>query len=139
MKFLVYLPWLPEANSDGIVIRDILCATIRLNGNNKGVVRFITGEDGWHWEIDDIHKHYVDGGFLRQPEKVFAAEEGTEFNGWNRSKQYRLTKEEIKPFVIESEKKVENGTKIIFKVFYIPHTIGDWDTHNYQNRGLLIK
>lgn len=138
MKFLVYQPWLPKANSDGIVISDILCATIRLNGDDKGLVRFIVGMDGWHWYIDDIHKQYVEGGCLRQTEKAFAAEEGTVFNGWNRSKQYRLTKEEIKPFVIVSE----NETDILYKVFRIPRTVNALSsevTHNYQNRGYLIK
>jgi hypothetical protein len=34
-------------------------------------------------------------GFLNSIEKAFNAKEGEEFSGWKRTKQYRLTKQEI--------------------------------------------
>ena len=118
MKLFVYHPTHPDAKSNGIIEYDILCATTRLTGEDKGLVRFITDKDGWHWYIDDIDKRFVEcGGGLGKIENAFAAEEGTEFKGWKRTKQYRLTKDEIKSFVVESEEKVENGRKIVYKVF----------------------
>ena len=118
MKLFVYHPTHPDAKSNGIIEYDILCATMRLTGEDKGLVRFIIDKNGWYWHIDDIHKNYVDGGgMLSKIENAFAAEEGTEFRGWNNTKQYRLTKEEIKSFVVEKQEKVENGTMTIYKVF----------------------
>jgi hypothetical protein len=61
----------------------------------------------------------VGGGILLKIERAFAAKEGAEFVGWNRSKQYRLTKEEINSFLLESEEPIEGGMKRFYKVFEI--------------------
>ena len=84
MKLFVYHPTHPDAKSNGIIEYDILCATTRLTGGDKGLVRFVTRKDGWYWHIDDIDKQFVDcGGALSKIENAFAAEEGAEFKGWN--------------------------------------------------------
>ena len=141
MKLFVYNPTHSDAKSNGIIEYDILCATTRLTGEDKGLVRFITDKDGWHWHIDDVNNRYVEGNCpLRKIENAFAAEEGTEFKGWKRTKQYRLTKDEIKSFVVESEEKVENGIKIVYKVFVpcgVAMVLPSEVTGNIQNRGYL--
>jgi len=141
MKLFVYNPTHPDAKENGIIEYDILCATTRLTGKDKGRVRFITDMDGWYWYIDDIHKQYVEGGgALKKIENAFAAEEGTEFKGWKRTKQYRLTKEEIKSFVVEKQEKVEGGTKTTYKVF-VPYAVArvlpSYVSGNKQNCGYL--
>jgi hypothetical protein len=141
MKLFVYHPTHPNAKENGIIEYDILCATTRLTGEDKGLVRFITDTKGWYWHIDDIHKQYVDGGgALKKIENAFAAEEGTEFKGWNRTKQYRLTKEEIKSFVIETQEKVEGGTMTTYKVFVpcgVARVLPSHVSGNKQNCGYL--
>ena len=141
MKLFVYHPTHPDAKSNGIIEYDILCATTRLTGGDKGLVRFVTHKDGWYWHIDDIDKQFVDGGgALSKIENAFAAEEGAEFRGWNRTKQYRLTKDEIKSFVVENEEKVENGRKIVYKVFVpcgVAMVLPSKVSGNTQNRGYL--
>lgn len=141
MKLFVYHPTHPNAKSNGIIEYDILCATTRLSGKDKGLVRFITDKDGWYWHIDDVNNQYVEGNCpLRKIEKAFDADEGTEFTGWNKTKQYRLTKDEIKSFVVESEEKVENGRKIVYKVFVpcgVAKVLPSKVTGNTQNRGYL--
>lgn len=137
MKLFVYHPTHPDANSDGIIEYDILCATTRLTGEDKGLVRFIYTKDGWYWHIDDVNKQYLEGNFpLRKIEKAFDAEEGTEFRGWRNTKQYRLTKDEIKSFVVESEE----GTKTVYKVFVpcgVARVLPSKVTGNTKNRGYL--
>jgi len=141
MKLFIYHPTHPDAKSNGIIEYDILCATTRLSGKDKGLVRFVTGKDGWYWHIDDVNNQYVDGGgMLSKIENAFAADEGTEFRGWNKTKQYRLTGDEIKSFVVESEEKVENGRKIVYKVFVpcgVAKVLPSVVTGNTQNRGYL--
>lgn len=141
MKFFVYNPSHPDAKSNGIIEYDILCATIRLKGEDKGLVRFVTDRKGWYWHIDDVDKQYVDGGgMLSKIERAFAAKEGTEFRGWNNSKQYRLTQDEIKSFVVESEEKVEGGTMTYYKVFVpcgVAMVLPSIVSGNIQNRGYL--
>lgn len=141
MKLFVYNPTHPDAKSNGIIEYDILCATTRLTGKDKGLVRFIIDKDGWYWHIDDVNKNYVDGDCpLGKIEKSFDADEGTEFKGWGNTKQYRLTKDEIKSFVVDSEEKVEGGTKIIYKVFVpcgVAMALPSKVTGNIQNRGYL--
>jgi citrate lyase beta subunit len=142
MKLFVYSPTHSDANSNGIVEYDILCATMRLTGEEKGLVRFITDKKGWYWHIDDVNKNYVEGCVLKKTEKAFDAEEGTEFIGWNRTKQYRLTKDEIESFVVESKEKVGNETKIMYKVFVpciVAKVLPAEFSGNTQNRGYLIK
>lgn len=141
MKFFVYNPTHPDAKQDGIVEYDILCATTRLTGEDKGLVRFIVDKRGMYFHIDDTVKQYVDGrGFLGKIENAFAAKEGTEFRGWNKTKQYRLTKEEIKSFVIETQEKVEGGTKTTYKVFVpcgVAMVLPSYVSGNKQNCGYL--
>ena len=141
MKLFVYNPTHPNAQSDGIIEYDILCATTRLTGEDKGLVRFIFNKRGDHWYIDDTVKNYIESmGFLKKIENAFAAPEGTEFRGWNKTKQYRLTKEEIKSFVIETEERVEGGTKTTYKVFVpcgVAMVLPSYVSGNKQNRGYL--
>ena len=138
MKLFVYNPTHPDAKSNGIIEYDILCATTRLTGKEKGLVRFVVNKNGVYFHIDDVDKQYVDGGWpLRKIEKAFDAKEGTEFIGWKNTKQYRLTKDEIKSFVVESEE----GTKIIYKTFVlckIAKVLPSEITGNAQNCGYLI-
>lgn len=141
MKFFVYNPTHPDANSDGIIEYDILCATVRLTGEDKNLVRFITDKEGSYWHIDDVNRQLIEyGGMLSKIENALAAEEGTEFRGWRKTKQYRLTKKEIKRFVVEKEEKVENGTKVYYRVFTpcgVARSLPSMFTGNTQNRGYL--
>jgi hypothetical protein len=142
-KLFIYNPTHPDAKSNGIIEYDILCATMRLTGEDKGLVRFVYDTNGWYWHIDDIDKQYVDGGgALSKIENAFAAEEGTEFVGWKRTKQYRLTKEEINSFVIGKQEKVEGGTMTYYKVFVpcgVARVLPSYVSGNKQNCGILNK
>jgi hypothetical protein len=60
-KLFVYQPKHPEAKG-GIVEYDILCATMRLTGKEKGRVRFITSESGDHFYISNVNKQLLGGG-----------------------------------------------------------------------------
>ena len=141
VKFFVYHPTHPDAKPDGIVEYDILCATTRLTGEDKGLVRFIINKNGSHWYIGDTVKQYVEStGFLRKIENAFAAPEGTEFRGWNRTRQYRLTKEEIIQFLIEKEEECEGKVKRWYRVFTPCGVVGclpSYVSGNKQNRGYL--
>jgi hypothetical protein len=141
MKLFVYNPIHPNANSDGIIEYDILCAIVRLNGEDKNLVRFITDKHGSYWYIDDVERRLIEGGGqLRKIENAFAAKEGEEFRGWNRTRQYRLTKEEIRKFVVEKEEKVENGIRVHYKVFIpcgVAGSLPSMMSGNTQNRGYL--
>ena len=141
MKFFVYHPTHPDARQDGIIEYDILCATTRLTGKDKGLVRFIIDKKGSNWHIDDTVKQYVESmGFLRKIENAFAAPEGTEFRGWNRTRQYRLTKEEIMKFIVEKEEECEGKVKVSYRVFTLCGVAMSLPSHvsgNKQNRGYL--
>jgi len=141
MKLFVYNPSHPDSRPDGIIEYDILCATIRLTGEDKNLVRFVTSTSGQAWSIDNIHKQLVYGqGILSKIEKAFASAEGSEFKGWKNTKQYRLTKEEIRSFVVEKEEKFDGGTKTIYKVFTHCSVAGippSWATGNKQDCGYL--
>jgi hypothetical protein len=141
MKLFVYNPTHSDAKSNGIIEYDILCATTRLTGKDKGLVRFVTDKQGWYWHIDDVNKQYVEGGYpLNKIENAFDADEGTEFRGWKNTKQYRLTKDEIKSFVVESVERVQGGTKTLYKVFVpcgVARVLPSVVTGNLQNRGYL--
>jgi hypothetical protein len=141
MKLFVYHPTHPDAKSNGIIEYDILCATTRLTGKDKGLVRFVTDKKGWYWHIDDVDNQYVDGGGkLSKIENAFTADEGTEFRGWGNTKQYRLTKDEIKSFVIESKEKIEGGTMTYYKVFVpcgVAMVLPSIVSGKTQNRGYL--
>ena len=141
MKLFVYNPTHPDAKSNGIIEYDILCATTRLTGEDKGLVRFIIDEDGWYFHIDDVNNQYVEGGFpLGKIENAFAADEGTEFRGWKNTKQYRLTEDEIKSFVVECEEKNDTETKTMYKVFVpcgVAKVLPSKVTGNKQNCGYL--
>jgi len=141
MKLFVYNPSHPDSKTDGIIEYDILCATIRLTGEDKNLVRFVTNTNGSAWYIDNIHRQLVHGsGILSKIEKAFAAAEGSEFKGWGNTKQYRLTREEIKSFVVEKEEKFDKGIKTIYKVFTPCGVVGippSWVTGNRQDCGYL--
>lgn len=141
MKLFVYHPTHPDAKPNGIIEYDILCATTRLTGKDKGLVRFVTDKNGWYWHIDDVDNQYVDGGGkLSKIENAFAADEGTEFRGWSNTKQYRLTKDEIKSFVIESKEKIDGGTMTYYKVFVpcgVAMVLPSIVSGKTQNRGYL--
>ena len=143
MKLFIYHPTHKDAKPNGIIEHDILCATMRLTGKDRGLVRFIYNKDGWYWHIDDVNNQYVDGGgMLSKIENAFAADEGTEFKGWSNTKQYRLTKDEIESFVIESKEKIEDGTMTHYKVFVpcgVAMVLPSIVTGNVQNRGYLIR
>jgi hypothetical protein len=118
MKLFVYNPSHPDSRPDGIIEYGILCATIRLTGEDKNLVRFVTNTNGSAWYIDNIHRQLVHGsGILSKIEKAFAASEGSEFKGWGNTKQYRLTREEIKSFVVEKERKFDGGVETLYRVF----------------------
>ena len=141
MKLFVYHSTHPDAKPNGIIEYDILCATTRLTGKDKGLVRFVTDKNGWYWHIGDVDNRYVDGGgMLSKIENAFAADEGTEFRGWKNTKQYRLTKDEIKSFVIESKEKIDGGTMTYYKVFVpcgVAMVLPSIVSGKTQNRGYL--
>ena len=137
-KLFVHNPGHPDAKSNGIVEYDILCATTRLTGDDKGLVRFVTDKKGWCFYIDNVKHSFVEcGGILGKIEKAFDATEGTEFKGWGNTKQYRLTQEEIKSFVLESEEPAEGGKILYYKVFSLSTDLPSKVTGQTQYRGIL--
>jgi hypothetical protein len=143
MKLFVYNPSHPDSRPDGIIEYGILCATIRLTGEDKNLVRFIIGTDGQAWHIDNTHKQLIYwAGHLSKIEKAFAASEGSEFKGWGNTKQYRLTREEIKSFVVEKEGKLDGRVETLYRVFTPCGVAGvppSWVTGNKEDRGYLTR
>jgi len=118
VKLFIYNPTHPDSNSNGVLENNILCATARLTGKEKGLVRFIVDDAGSHYYIDDVNNQIAEhGGWLRNIDTAISAKEGEEFRGWKKTKQYRLTNEEIGQFVVHSVEKREGKTRTTYKVF----------------------
>lgn len=87
---------------DNVLLLSIELATVRLKEPN--IVRLVTNsKTGEHWLVDKSNNEepyltYM-GGFLSNVDLALSSPEGSEFYGWRRIKQYRLTKEEIMALV----------------------------------------
>lgn len=129
---VLYGPGYPGSNLNGIVEYDVHCATVRLTGEEKGLVRFVVDKRGWCFYIDDMNKGFVEcGGMLSRIEEAFLTPEGTYFRGWGNTKQYRLTREEVDKFLL-----VE-GENPNYKVFSITNDLPSKVTGQTQYRGVL--
>ena len=136
MRLFIYNPTHPDSNSNGILENDILCATARLTGKEKGLVRFIVDGVGSHYYIDDVNNQIAEhGGWLRSVDTALSAKEGEEFRGWKKTKQYRLTKEEIEQFVVHGVEKWEGKTRPSYKVFNLCVGVGALPTSITGNTG----
>lgn len=95
---IMYAPHHKECDEWGFISEPVLLATKRDNN-----VRFITEDWGLHYvcksNILENESSLSWGGALRGVDKAIAASEGQFFNGWKRTKQYRLTKEEIESYL----------------------------------------
>jgi hypothetical protein len=86
---VTYNPRSQKCDSNGFVFHEISMATRR--GDE---VRFIDKDHFINYVIKDGVSYWA--GSLRGMDKARAANEGEEFVGWKRTKQYRLTMDEIK-------------------------------------------
>ena len=71
---------------------------VYLATRRDGVVRLVTEiETGWAYEVEDTTLYALGG--LSKIERAIATPEGTEFRGWQNTRQYRLTSQEIHDIV----------------------------------------
>jgi len=92
-QIVMYSPKHQNSDEWGFVTIPIKLATRRLKDTKQEGNRFI--EDGGMYHTIYDNRCFFNG-HLRMVDKAEAAQEGTEFTGWKRTKQYRLTAEEIK-------------------------------------------
>ena len=82
----------------GFIIENVLLATKRNDD-----IRFITEDWGLNYTckegILNNESYLLWNGSLSGTDKALAAQEGQNFTGWKRTKQYRLTKEEISSYL----------------------------------------
>lgn len=95
-KLVVFNPSGKITDEWGFSINDISAS---INLIKTGEIRFIIKDDFCHsfYEIDGEHACFI--GFPHNIKKILEKEEGSKFNGWDRTKQYRYTKEEISNMV----------------------------------------
>lgn len=90
-KLVIFNPGHKECDEWGFVVE-----TIALVSKRDGELRYVVEDEyikGSHYIIKDGKTLWA--GNLSSVEKAFAAAEGSNFTGWKRTKQYRLTKQEI--------------------------------------------
>ena len=94
---IMYAPHRENCDEWGFTSEPVLLATRR---NDE--TRFVTTDYGSHYFCTDELENeglLPWGGGLSSIDKAFAAIEGQNFIGWKRTKQYRLTKNEIETFI----------------------------------------
>lgn len=89
---VMYNPRHQKCDEWGFLIEPVLLSTKR--GDD---VRFVTENWGSHYIIYKDRASWA--GSLSKIDKAFEAKEGEEFTGWKRTKQYRLTRDEIKQLI----------------------------------------
>jgi len=87
-KLVTFAPRHAECDEWGFIIEPVLLVTKR---NNE--LRYVTEKSGMHYIIENGATLFA--GALSSIDKAFAAAEGSEFVGWKKTKQYKLTKQEI--------------------------------------------
>lgn len=90
-KLVIFNPGHKECDEWGFVVE-----TIALVSKRDGELRYVVEDEfikGSHYIIKDSKTLWA--GNLSSVDKAFAAAEGSNFTGWKRTKQYRLTKQEI--------------------------------------------
>ena len=94
-QIVKYSPAHKESDEWGFIFIPIKLATRRLKDDNNQGNRFIEDcKTNTYYTINNNSCFFE--GFLNGVDKAMNAKEGSEFTGWKRTKQYRLTFDEIK-------------------------------------------